>query len=321
MSTKYKIQDINVEECLTDFISNQSDYLNIENPNVGIIISQLCILNVEFKKIEIDTANKELLIGVYEYNLYELTFENIKLMIKSMYEECNPYNIEHKNYTVIQKNSDSPLAKYIAENIDTYAKEYLENCNGSIEDSEDDAIKFINDDKLSNDMQEKYVHVLKTVISDISAIKNKKLWNEMLVKGIIKKSVPNIIHYYTEYGCDSQLIRFINECDSGMDYSHVEEEFGNDIAGQFFDFVAVNNEIKTSRYEEILCNMGYGYDNYDAYDIADDKMKVLIKNNIIEMKDESLEYIRNHYKDYNTCTIQSNSGHHTTRPFQVLCKR
>lgn len=303
---EYKIQDINVEECLADYISNQSDYLNIENPNVGIIISQLCILNVKFKKIEIDTANKELLIGVYEYNLYELTFENIKLMIKSMYEECDTYNIEHKNYTVIQKNSDSPLAKYIGENIDTYAKEYLENCNGSIEDSEDDAIKFINYDKLSDDMQEKYVHVLKTVISDILAIDNKKLWNEMLVKGIIKKSVPNIIHYYTEYGCDSQLIRFINECDSGMDYSHIEEEFGNDIAEQFFDFVAVNNEIKTSRYEEILCNMGYSYDNYDAYDIADDKMKVLIKNNIIEMKDESLEYIRNHYKDYIELYIDEN---------------
>lgn len=119
-----KIQDINVEGCLTDYISNQSDYLNIQNPDVAKIISQFCILGVKLKKIEIDTANKDLIVGVYENNLYELTFENIKLMIKSIYGEYDSYNIEHRNYTVIQGKSESPLAKYIAENINRYANEY-----------------------------------------------------------------------------------------------------------------------------------------------------------------------------------------------------
>jgi len=297
-----KIQDINVEGCLTDYISNQSDYLNIQNPDVAKIISQFCILGVKLKKIEIDTANKDLIVGVYENNLYELTFENIKLMIKSMYGEYDSYNIEHRNYTVIQGKSESPLAKYIAENINRYANEYLKNCNGYIEDSEDVAIKFINDENVLGDIQEKYVNVLKTVISDISVIQNKKLWNEMLDKRIIKKTVPNIIHYYTEYCCDSQLIKFINECDAGMDYSHIENEFGGEIARQFFDSVAVNNEIKTSRYQEILCNMGYGYDVYDAYD----KMEVLIKKDVIEMNNVGLEYIRNHYKKYTALYIDEN---------------
>lgn len=301
-----KIQDINVEGCLTDYISNQSDYLNIQNPDVAKIISQFCILGVKLKKIEIDTANKDLIVGVYENNLYELTFENIKLMIKSMYGEYDSYNIEHRNYTVIQGKSESPLAKYIAENINRYANEYLKNCNGYIEDSEDVAIKFINDENVLGDIQEKYVNVLKTVISDISVIQNKKLWNEMLDKRIIKKTVPNIIHYYTEYCCDSQLIKFINECDAGMDYSHIENEFGGEIARQFFDSVAVNNEIKTSRYQEILCNMGYGYDVYDAYDISDDKMEVLIKKDVIEMNNVGLEYIRNHYKKHTALYIDEN---------------
>lgn len=301
-----KIQDINVEGCLTDYISNQSDYLNIQNPDVAKIISQFCILGVKLKKIEIDTANKDLIVGVYENNLYELTFENIKLMIKSMYGEYDSYNIEHRNYTVIQGKSESPLAKYIAENINRYANEYLKNCNGYIEDSEDVAIKFINDENVLGDIQEKYVNVLKTVISDISVIQNKKLWNEMLDKRIIKKTVPNIIHYYTEYCCDSQLIKFINECDAGMDYSHIENEFGGEIARQFFDSVAVNNEIKTSRYQEILCNMGYGYDVYDTYDISDDKMEVLIKKDVIEMNNDGLEYIRNHYKKYTALYIDEN---------------
>lgn len=303
---EHKIQDINVEGCLTDYISNQSDYLNIQNPDIAKIISQFCMLSIKFKKIEIDTANKDLVVGVYENSLYELTFENIKLMIKSMYGEYDSYNIEHRNYTVIQGKLDSPLAKYIAGDINRYANEYLKNCNGLIEDSEDVAIKFINDENVLSDIQEKYVNALKTVISDISIIQNKKLWNEMLDKGIVRKTVPNIIHYYTEYCCDSQLINFINECDADMDYSHIENEFGGEIARQFFDSVAVNNEITTSRYQEILCDMGYGYDVYDAYDISDDKMEVLIKKDVIEMNNDGLEYIRNHYKKYIALYIDEN---------------
>lgn len=41
-----------------------------------------------------------------------------------------------------------------------YANEYLKNCNGYIEDSEDVAIKFINDENVLGDIQEKYVNVL-----------------------------------------------------------------------------------------------------------------------------------------------------------------
>lgn len=303
---EYKLKDINVEGCLTDYISNQSDYLNIQNPDAEKIISQLCILGVKLKKIDIDTANKKLVIGVYENSLYELTFENIELMLKTMYGEYDSYNIEHRNYTIIQKNSDSPLAKYIAEDMNRYANEYLENCNGLIEDSEEDVIKFINNENVLDDIQEKYVNVLKTVISDISVIQNKKLWKEMLANKMIKKTVQNMMHYYTEYGCDSQLIKFINECDSNMNYSHIECEFGEETAKQFFDSISVNNEIKTSMYQEILCDMGYAYDVFDAYDIADDKIKVLIEKDIIEMNDDGLEYIRNYYKNYIGLYIDKN---------------
>ena len=61
---EYKIQDINMDGCLTAYISNQSDYLNTENFDVEKIISQLCVLNVKLNKIERNTANKKLLVWV-----------------------------------------------------------------------------------------------------------------------------------------------------------------------------------------------------------------------------------------------------------------
>ena len=189
-----EIQNVNVGGCLTNYISNQDDYLRIQKPDVEKIISQFCILGVKFKTIEIDIANAELFTGVYENSLYELTFENIELMLKSKYEENDLYSIEHKNYTVIQSNPNSPLALYISTDINKYAYEILKNCNGIIEDSENDAIEFINNQAVDEDIQEKYVSFLTTVISDISVIENKKLWPQMLAEGIVKKTVFNVIN-------------------------------------------------------------------------------------------------------------------------------
>ena len=168
-------------------------------------------------------------------------------MLKSKYEENDLYSIEHKNYTVIQSNPNSPLALYISTDINKYAYEILKNCNGIIEDSENDAIEFINNQAVDEDIQEKYVSFLTTVISDISVIENKKLWPQMLAEGIVKKTVFNVINYYIEYCLDSQLIQFINECDTGMDYSKTERVFGSEIANQFFDTIAVSNEIETKK--------------------------------------------------------------------------
>ena len=83
---------------------------------------------MRFKTIIYDKANTELFAGVYENNLYELTFQNIKLMINSKYEENNLYNIEHKNYTVIQTKPDSPLAMYI----ETYINEYISSLSNKL---------------------------------------------------------------------------------------------------------------------------------------------------------------------------------------------
>ena len=301
-----EIQDINVNNCLANYISGNSSYLHIQNPNVKKIISQFCIIGVKFKEIDIDTANKELFMAVYEKSLYELTFANIVLMLKSAYKESDSYSIGHRNYTVIQKNSNSPLAMYVEEDINKYAQEILDNCNGIIEDFENEAIKFINNENVVEDTKEKYVHVLRTVISDISLIQNKNLWSVMLRKGIIKKTVSNIMHYYTEYLLDKELIRFINKCDAGMDYSQIETNFGDEVAKQFFDSVAVNNGIETGKYQEILCDMEYTFNLYDIYDIDGDKIKVLIKNNIIEMNGDGLEYIRTYYKDYIELYIDQN---------------
>ena len=83
-----------------------------------------------------------------------------------------------------------------------------------------------------------------------------------------------------------------------MDYSLVEKDFGNEIARKFFDAVANNDDIDIEKYENILCSMGYIFDSYETDKISDDRMDILIKNNIIEMNEAGLEYIRSYYSNH-----------------------
>lgn len=293
-----EIQKVNIENCLTNYISNQEDYLNIKTPNVEKIISQFNILNVRLKKIMHEKANTELFTGVYENSLYELTFQNIKLMINSKYKENDLYNIEHKNYTIIQTKPDSPLAIYIETYINEYIDEYLENCSDVIEDLEKDVLKLLNNPLIDDKKKEKYVSLLTTVISSISVIENKKLWINMLERRIIEKTISNIIYYYEEYSLDTLLVTFINQCATSMDYSQIKNDFGDEMAKHFFESIAINNGINNEKYKNILCSMGYSFDLYDVEEISDDKMDILIKNKIIEMDEEGLQYIRNYYDSH-----------------------
>lgn len=298
MSDKEIIQNVNIDNCLTNYISNQGDYLNIQKPDVKKLISSFISLGIKFKTIAYDKANMELFTGVYEKDLYELTFENIKLMIMSKYKENNLYSIEHRNYTIIQADPESPLALYVAKNIEKYINEILENCGDIIEDSEEYAIELVNTLAIGGNKQRQYVEYLTTIISDISSIKDTRFWETMLEEGIVQKTVPNIIYYYEEYSLSKGLIKFINECDVDMDYSLVEKDFGNEIARKFFDAVANNDDIDIEKYENILCSMGYIFDSYETDKISDDRMDILIKNNIIEMNEEGLEYIRSYYSNH-----------------------
>lgn len=298
LSDEETIQGVNIDNCLANYISSQGDYLNVQKPDIEKLISGFIFLDIKFKTIAYNKANMELFTRVYENDLYELTFENIIWVIVSEYGENNLYNIEHRNYTIIQTEPKSPLALYVATDMNTYVNEILKNCGGVIEDSEKYAIELINNSSVSDEGREKYVECLTTVISDISSIKNRILWASILSGGIVQKTVSNIIYYYEEYSLSKELIKFINECDVDMDYSLVEKDFGNEIARKFFDVVANNDDIDIEKYENILCSMGYIFDSYETDKISDDRMDILIKNNIIEMNEAGLEYIRSYYSNH-----------------------
>jgi hypothetical protein len=122
------VSQINFDNSLSDYISDQDDYLDVKDLDLDKIISQFEILEVSFRKIDFEKSNRALFDMVYENNFYNLTFENIELMLRTQYDITDSYDIAHKNYTLIQKRSDSPLLFYVDKNLQFYMKEVVMNC-------------------------------------------------------------------------------------------------------------------------------------------------------------------------------------------------
>jgi hypothetical protein len=185
-------------------------------------------------------------------------------------------------------------------------KEDVMNCGEKIEDEESVALDIINNNSVDDDTKAQYIGFLMTVISDITKVDNSELWELLLENGIVELSTSNVMNYFRRHGMDETLVKFINRMDTGIHFTDIDEEFGKDVAKKFFDDVSINNDIETDKYKKILNDLGYVFDKYDADEIAEEKIQVLIQDNILQMCEEGLNYIRNKYKNLCMLFIESN---------------
>lgn len=302
------IANINIDNCLTDYISEASDYLAIENPNVEKLTTGFSFIDVLLSSIDYEHADKELFDEVYRQSLYELNFENISLMLKVKYSIDCEEDIIHKNYTLIEKHLDSPFASYVLKNISEYLSVILDKSENRIEDDEGSAISVLNNEELDFNLKEQYIKVLATSINDIIEISDSALWKAMLGRGIIEFSVNNFVNYFKVYTIDEELIIYLNSSTVEVDFSTIVDNFDEEIINKLLDEVATCNDINTEKYGDILTELGYCFDNYEAVDIVDEKFEVLMRENILQLNIESLKYVRENYTNHLYDFIRLNLG-------------
>lgn len=300
------IKEININDCLSKYVSNCADYLNIDNPQIEKLISGFKLIGVYFVKIDYDISNKRLFDEIYNHSLYALTFDNIRLMLIKEYGIENEQDIFHKNYTLVQNQIRSPLSNYISENISLYIKTILDKCNGDIFDDADIAICLLNNEDVNEIEKKRYIEYLSTKIDDITQINDKKLWTPMIDKQIISFSVNNFMSYYMEYELNELLVSFVNNEISEIDFTMIVEDYENTIVEKLFNDIAICNQLNSKKYSNILSDLGYFFNNYDADEINGEKFEILIVEGILKMNADSLEFVRDKYSRYLRIFIKQN---------------
>lgn len=301
------ISNINIDNCLTDFIANASDYLCITKPDIDKLIKSFKHLGVSFKAINYEASDKELFGAVYENSLYDLSFENIDLMLNVMESLTNKDEIIHSNYSLVITNPNSPLCKYVNCNIEQYISIVLDNCQEEITDRTNALLFIINCEAISDEHKHKYIEYLTTIVDDISSINDTSLWGYCLKSDIIKFSENNIyLYYHNIKSFDSNLIYYINEFENNIDMKKIDIEDDNEASSLFVACLKCF-EIDNAKYRQILSSMNRVYkEDFSIKDISNDKMKILIEEEIIRFTSKSLISLRENYEDVCYYFIEKN---------------
>jgi len=91
-----------------------------------------------------------------------------------------------------------------------------------------------------------------------------------------------------------------------VDFSSVADTFGEKTAERLFNETAMCNEMTNEKYKNILTDLGFAFDNFDADEIADGKFEILISEEIMQMDAGSLSYVREKYAAHRFAFIQRN---------------
>lgn len=298
---------VNENYVLAEYISRAKDYLAIKSPQVGKLISAFKQLNVCFPEIEYDCSEKNLLLAVYENNLYELNFGNITMFLRNMWNVDSFEDIIHKNYTIISAKKESPLYSRISSNMSEYVDILLRECSGKIYDDEYIAVDLLNNENISNSQKESYVKCLRTPLHELTSIKDHSIWEPLLGTEILIRSEKNVLDYFCiTYEFDSTLIKFINSANDLLDFSPTNIVLTEKQRDSLFDKTVVCNGILDEQYANMLSSLNLYYEDFSVPNIQESKVKILIRNNIIRMTPDTLKYMRTEYPSVVIFLVKNN---------------
>ncbi|HCD9316791.1 TPA: hypothetical protein NEG54_004788, partial [Enterobacter hormaechei] len=305
-SASNAIEAINIDDCLTDYLSDSSDYLAISEPKVDKLISGFKLLNVSFVSIKFESANKVLFDAVYQHSLYDINFANLTLMLSKVYTFNSEDDIRHKNYTLVMSQPDSPLASYVNNHISDYLDMVLSSCDGSIVDDEAIVLSVLNNEEITDEQKGQYINSLQTFVTSLSEVESESLWSSLLDKDRAICSEGNIVSYFEHVdGLDGSLIEFINRTDTELDFKKIDLEDEQRI--KLFRSIIVCNDLSNNKYDELICSLNRIYPtSFGTANIAGDKFKILVDKNIIRMSLSSLDFIRDNYPEQNSYYIKKN---------------
>jgi hypothetical protein len=307
------LKNLNINNCMSDFISSTPSFLGVANPDVQKISAGLSLFEIKFAWIEHNVSNEDLFLAVYKNNQYKLTFELICLILEKIYKLANNADFKHCNYTLISSKPDEHLSLYIHDHINDYLSIVFENCDKCIKDDESAALQILNNKDVADDNKKRYIEYLQTIIDDVNDVVDYNYWRLLLEHNRITYTAKNVLDYFyhpikgleqitSDMGkifIDSQLIDFINSntIESGITFDLIHNEYGENIALLFYRTIIKCNKLSDLKYEQFFSAFKRMYPSFEYKGISDTKVLILIKYNCIQMNAENLIFMRANYPD------------------------
>ncbi len=283
---------MNDNSILSQFISQQSDFLKKTEYEKKQLIEMLQKLGVQFKNLKISNDNK-LLEQVYKNDLYEINNDNIEFFLSFKY--CIDLNtVSSHILSIISELENEPIYTYLFNNLDLTVTEAIDISNNKIDDDIDTVNMILNSDLVNEGNKNTYVSLLTTVLPQISTIKDNICLDMLLKYRKVEPSADNIIEYYSRQGLTDILKEFINNTLNCIDFDNYSDD---EIAKKFGGEVIYNNEFSDLQYEVIVKTLCKEIIDLKNTTLEHNKILILVNTRLLVMNLKNLNFVRNNYKD------------------------
>lgn len=301
------IRATNIENCLTDFIASQPDYLKVESVDVSALVQGLILLNVKFKEIGYPDVNERLFNQVYRKSLYELNFKNICTMLSYDYGIEGIEEVRHRSYSYIIEKCDTPLYRYVQDEIKEYMEAMLDFCGEYITDLEPAILDLLNNSDVLDEQKQQYIERMKLKISLLRDVEEFSLWSVLLQKGCIRLSEENILDYwFITKSFDHVLVDYVNNSEGNVDFNLLED-IDDNTQSKIFNQIIRCTDLKDEKYISMLASLNRVYENgFSILNIPNKKIKLLTDYGILCMTEKNLKDIRTNYPDARYYFIKKN---------------
>lgn len=288
---------VNIDNCLTKYISSQSYYSNINVHKLETISHAFEILEVKFKSLDEKKFDAKLLRSVYEKSMYVLSFQNICMFMRLYLEIENVQAIQHSNYSILQNVAESPLYKYVRANMSKYLRIYLDNCDNVIEDTELAILEILNTESLDESLKESYIKLLReNQINDISKVESSELQTLLFAQCVAICNEKNIFEYFITCGkkLNKTLIDFLEKAEDlvALNFKPYKRDDTTDVVEEMTKAFLMDEMLSEEKYWQMISVLPR-FEELDISTITESRMQILIKQQYIKFTDENLETLRN----------------------------
>ena len=297
-----RLKRINSGGWLTERISSDPVFLQMNHPNTKRLIPALQALNVQFSWIKYREEDIPLVQKVCLENLYVLNLSMLKTAM-AVFWNVPPAEAGSRSYTHILRHPEDPLSLRVLGNMDVYAHAILHESDSRFSDSEEAIIDFLNSESLSESYKEEYIQRSDTVLRNIDNIASRTLWPTLIRSQAVAYTWQNMADYFAEFAEDTntlplELAAFINNGSGPLawKYTQLNQRIGNQTR-KLRQAVLVNEDLSLERYQAALEGMTFSYQKtpFPFHEIPEDRMKIILDLGIAPVTVMNTAVIREHY--------------------------
>ena len=270
---------------------------NLTKGGQDTLFTNIRLLAVEFSNISSAAPEGIAKYWVYENSAYKLNLVNLTTIAYDiLHPPMSEDDFNHRNFTSLISRGETSLLKKIESEMSNYIK-CLIDLGVAIRDSEEVALRVLNDSSIDLELRQGYLTLLKTGITSLSSIDDTALQGLAVAQGKIDANEENVLqHFHKEQHLTDGLVIMMNSASPPLDFSSIDfKAYHQDFKANFFRAVIKCNKLDDVRYIDILKSLKMHYKDFSFEEIDEGKVNLLIKARIIRFSKAVLVFLRGHF--------------------------